>query len=436
MSQISSYKISSGIKGDVTVPGDKSISHRSIMFGSISIGQTRIKNLLNGEDVMSTINAFRSMGVDIFQENNEWVVNGSGIGGLTSPTNVIDMGNSGTSTRLIMGIVAAANISCVMTGDESLVKRPMLRVINPLSRMGVSIISNHGCLPVTIENCEVIIPMEYELEVESAQVKSCVLLAGLGGDGVTTVIEKTPTRDNTEKFIKLFGGDIDIQKIDGKTHISVSGKNVLKGQNIEVPGDPSSAAFVVAAAVMCPGSDIVISNISINPTRIGFYIALKKMGANIKFVNERECCGEVVADIAVKYSKLSPVNLGGDIAASMIDEYPILSIVCASIDGVSRFNGVEELRYKESDRIEIVEDGLRANGIKTKSGENWLEIHGQSNVSGGGIVKTHLDHRIGMSFLILGLVSDDKITIDDVSAINTSFPGFVELMNLIGGYIR
>ena len=430
-----SYKSSktSSFKGTATIPGDKSISHRSIMFGALAIGKTNITGLLEGEDVMATAEAFRKMGASITKnDDGTWTVIGTGLGGLHQPDDIIDMGNSGTSARLIMGIIAGHNITATMTGDGSLRKRPMGRVIDPLSEMGATFESNEGKLPLTMHGTNEIMPTTYTLPMPSAQVKSAVLLAGLTSRGNTVVIEGEPTRDHTENMLRHFGATVDVVKDAGKTIITLHGQPTLIGADIIVPSDPSSASFVIASACIIKDSDVLVKNVCMNPTRTGLFTTLIEMGANITFTNERMEGGEPIADIAVQYAPLKGITVPADRAASMIDEYPILSVVASRASGQTKMLGVGELRVKESDRLQAVIDGLSVNRIKTENGDDWMTVYGSDTIEGGGLVTTHLDHRLAMSFLILGMVSENPVSIDDVEPVKTSFPTFLTLMRTLG----
>jgi len=425
------------LSGEITVPGDKSISHRSLIFASQAIGTSTIKGLLEGEDVIATSKALKAMGVDIKkQENGSWVVKGVGVGGLSEPECELDLGNSGTGVRLLMGLVAPYGFKTTFTGDASLKKRPMSRVMKPLEKMNIRFESKTGGrLPLTVIGSDEIVPVRYELPVASAQVKSAILLAGLNCRGETTVIEPVATRDHTELMLKGFGAQIAAnENNNGGREIKLKGQPELKAMDIDVPGDPSSAAFAVVAALIVPGSEILIKNICTNPLRTGLYDTLLEMGADIEFINKRDQAGEPVADVKVKYSKLKGVKVPAARAASMIDEYPILSVAASVASGETLMEGLEELRVKESDRLQAVSDGLEECGVKFESGSDWLKVIG-GEVSGGGLVKTHLDHRIAMSFLILGMVANEPVEVDDSETINTSFPNFVELINVLGGKI-
>ena len=432
MKSYQSSKIDS-FKGTATIPGDKSISHRSIMFGALAIGKTNITGLLEGEDVMATAEAFRKMGASITKnDNGTWTVIGTGLGQLHQPNDIIDMGNSGTSARLIMGIIAGQGITATMTGDASLRKRPMGRVIDPLSEMGATFENTEGKLPLTIHGTNKIMPTTYTLPMPSAQVKSAVLLAGLTSRGNTVVIEDEPTRDHTENMLRHFGATVDVVKDAGKTIITVHGQPTLTGADIIVPSDPSSASFVIASACIIEDSDVLVKNVCMNPTRTGLFTTLIEMGANITFTNTRMEGGEPIADIAVQYAPLKGITVPADRAASMIDEYPILSVVASRASGQTKMLGVGELRVKESDRLQAVIDGLTINQIRTEHGDDWMVVHGSHTIKGGGHVTTHLDHRLAMSFLILGMVSENPVSIDDVEPIKTSFPTFLTLMRTLG----
>ncbi len=428
----------SKFSGTANVPGDKSISHRALMFAALAIGTSHISGLLEGEDVLHTAGALRQMGVTIRKiGQGEWEVDGVGVGGFIEPQATLEMGNSGTSTRLLMGLVSTLPYHFTFTGDASLSKRPMGRVITPLSEIGAQFHAREGGrLPLTVEGVAEPLPITYRLPVASAQVKSAILLAGLNTPGKTTVIEAIATRDHTERMLKGMGAVIEtnIQE-DGEHAITITGYPTLKAQNLKVPADPSSAAFIAVAALLVKGSDVLIPNVCMNETRIGLFTTLKEMGANILYENQRVAGGEDVADIRVRYSKLKGITVPAKRAASMIDEYPILAMAASVAEGVTRMEGVEELRVKESDRLAAVEAGLKANGVSVSSGEDWLEVVGGA-VKGGGRVTTHLDHRIAMSFLVLGMAAENPVSIDDGTVMETSFPGFVNLMNQLGAAIN
>jgi len=433
--QLASSSKCNGINGNIAIPGDKSISHRSLIIPSQAIGTSTISNLLESEDVLATMHALQAMGVKITKQGNTYQVQGIGVGGLSQPNNVLDMENTGTGARLLMGLVAPYEFSTFFTGDASLNKRPMGRITKPLQQMLVNTTTTDGRMPLVIHGNLDAIPIEYHLPVASAQVKSAVLLAGLNIDGTTSVIEDTPTRDHTERMLKSFGANIITEQLDnGATKISVQGYPQLKAQDITVPADPSSAAFFVVAALITPGSSVTLKNICMNPARIGLFNVLKQMGGDISIHNMRQSGGEDIADITANYSQLQAVETKPEIAASMIDEYPILAVACAYANGTSKLNGLEELKVKESNRLQAIYDGLIANKIDAQIGDDYLIIKG-GIVQGGGVVTTHMDHRIAMSFLVMGLNSSQPVQVDDAGIIATSFPNFVELINNNGGNI-
>ncbi|MBI1301630.1 MAG: 3-phosphoshikimate 1-carboxyvinyltransferase [Alphaproteobacteria bacterium] len=429
------------IFGSARVPGDKSISHRSIMLGGITVGETIISGLLEGEDVLRTASAMRAMGATIVHgDDGLWRVHGVGIGGLHEPSEVLDMGNSGTSTRLLMGLVGGHNISATFTGDASLIKRPMKRVITPLEMMGVTCLSRSGDrLPLTIKGPEDLLSIEYTLPVASAQVKSAILLAGLNARGTTTVIESHPTRDHTENMLRHFGVDVRVETLkDGATAIHVTGHQDLQPCAIDVPSDPSSAAFPVVAALITKDSELALPNLGINPRRDGVFVTLKEMGAQITYENQRTEAGEPVATLKVKGGgALKGIDVPPDRVPSMIDEFPILAIAASCAEGTTRMTDLAELRVKESDRLLMMAKGLEACGVKLEMGEDSLTIHGTGKPpKGGASIGTELDHRIAMSFLVLGCATEEPIRIDDGKPINTSFPNFVDLMNDLGADIQ
>jgi 3-phosphoshikimate 1-carboxyvinyltransferase len=427
------------LQGRARAPGDKSVSHRALMFGAMALGETAITGLLTGEDVLCTAAALRAMGAQISHENGVWRVRGFGVGGGQEPGEVLDLGNSGTAARLLTGILASHPFTSFMTGDASLRSRPMKRVMDPLSRMGARFESREGGrMPLCIVGSDEMVPIEYRLPMASAQVKSCVLLAGLNTAGETTVIEPEPTRDHTERMLRHFGAEVRVVPNDGGgKRITVVGWPELKARDIDVPGDPSSAAFAVVAAATRPGSDVLVENVGINPLRAGLYTTLKEMGADLAFKNEREVGGEPVADLHVKGGGLKGVDVPPERAPTMIDEYPVLAVAAASAQGTTRMLGLAELRAKESDRLSSVAAGLAANGVKHEMGADSLTVHGDGKPpAGGGLVKTHLDHRIAMAFLVLGLGAREAVAIDDGSPIDTSFPGFAALMNGLGAKIE
>lgn len=430
-----------GINGPAPIPGDKSISHRALMFGGLAIGETKIEGLLEGEDVIRTADAMRSMGANITKhDDGSWTCNGVGIGGLKEPDQILDMGNSGTSTRLLMGLIGGHPITATFTGDASLTKRPMNRVIKPLSQMGVEVSSREGGkLPLTTKGPQTVQPIEYRLPVASAQVKSAVMLSGLNAPGKTTVIEEKPTRDHTENMLRHFGVRVESKKLeDGSDAISVYGQQDLKAANINVPSDPSSAAFPTVAALINENSEITLKNILMNDRRNGLYTTLIEMGADITYTNERTEGGEPVCDMVItSKNKLKGITVPEERVPSMIDEFPILAVAASLAEGTTYMSGLEELRVKESDRLLMMYQGLKACGVDLEMGEDTLTIHGSGEAPKGGTeVETALDHRIAMSFLILGTVSKEPITIDDVAPIQTSFPNFVDLMNGLGADLK
>lgn len=429
-------RASDPLTGRIRVPGDKSISHRSLMLGALALGETVIEGLLEGEDVLATAAAMRAMGAVVESgADGLWRVNGVGVGGLLQPQTALDMGNSGTSTRLLMGLVASHAITATFTGDASLSKRPMGRVTEPLSLMGARFeTSPGGRLPLTMTGLCPAVPIRYVLPVASAQVKSAILLAGLNAPGITTVVEKEATRDHSERMLRGFGATVTVEEGAEGRVISVTGEAELTGQRITVPGDPSSAAFPMVAALIVPGSDVTIENVGINPTRAGLITALQAMGASITLLNERTVGGEPVADLHVKASALKGIEVPTEIAPSMIDEYPILFIAAALAEGRTVARGLEELRVKESDRIAVMANGLKACGVEVEELPDGIIIHGRGGekVPGGATVASHLDHRIAMSFAVLGLVAQQPVTVDDARPIATSFPDFVSLMTGLG----
>ncbi|MEO5706615.1 MAG: 3-phosphoshikimate 1-carboxyvinyltransferase [Alteraurantiacibacter sp.] len=427
------------LAGSIRVPGDKSISHRSLMLGALAVGETRVTGLLEGEDVLATAQAMRQMGATIVrQDDGEWVINGVGVGGLLQPEAPLDMGNSGTSTRLLMGLVASHAITATFVGDASLSKRPMGRVIEPLSQIGAEFEASDGAkvaktLPLTLRGICPAVPITYRLPVASAQVKSAVLLAGLNTSGTTTVIEPVPTRDHSERMLKGFGADLTVTERDGTRTITLNGPADLKPQVIEVPGDPSSAAFFVVAALIVPGSDVLIANVGLNPTRAGLFDVLHKMGGKINFLNLREVGGEPVADMRVRHSQLHGITVDPATAPSMIDEFPVLFVAAALAEGTTVTSGLDELRVKESDRLTAMAQALTLAGAKLEEHEDGLTIHGSGGIPlagtpAGAAVITHLDHRIAMAMAVAGLASAGGVEVDDVRPIATSFPNFFALL--------
>lgn len=422
------------LAGTVRVPGDKSISHRALMLSALAVGESRITGLLEGEDVLSTAGALRAMGATIDRhENGEWRVHGVGAGSLLQPQAALDMGNSGTSTRLLMGLVASHPIIATFTGDASLSRRPMGRVIEPLSLMGADIsASPGGTLPLMLRGMAPAIPITYRLPVASAQVKSAILLAGLNTPGITTVIEPVPTRDHSERMLKGFGADIAVETDgEGARVIRIRGEAELRPQIMEVPGDPSSAAFFVVAALLVPGSDLLVRNVGLNPTRAALFQVLRAMGGQIEELGRREVGGEPVADLRVRHSALRGVDVDPALAPSMIDEFPVLFVAAALAAGRTVTRGLEELRVKESDRLAVMATALAAIGARVEEREDGLVIDGTGGepLAGGGPIATHLDHRIAMSMAVAGLVSRDGVEVDDTRPIATSFPTFEPMLD-------
>jgi 3-phosphoshikimate 1-carboxyvinyltransferase len=425
----------SPLRGVLTVPGDKSISHRSLMFAGLAVGESRIEGLLEGEDVLATAAAMRAMGCTIERgDDGVWHVWGVGVGGLLQPEAALDMGNSGTSTRLLMGLVASHAITCTFTGDASLSGRPMGRVIEPLSQMGADISpSPGGRLPLMIRGMNPAVPITYTLPVASAQVKSAVLLAGLNTPGITRVIEPVPTRDHSERMLQGFGAHLTVEDSpDGKI-ISITGEAELKPQQIIVPGDPSSAGFWMVAASIVPGSHVTISNVCMNPTRTGLIAALRLMGADIAEANPRTVGGEPVADLVVRHARLNAIEVPADLAPSMIDEYPILFVAAALATGRTIARGAHELRVKESDRIATMAEALSACGVAVEEYEDGLAIEGSGGelLAGGGTIASKLDHRIAMSMVVAGLAARAPVTVDDVAPVATSYPNFFATLDAL-----
>ncbi|MFM5884415.1 MAG: 3-phosphoshikimate 1-carboxyvinyltransferase [Novosphingobium sp.] len=426
------------LRGTIRVPGDKSISHRSIMLGALAVGETRVTGLLEGEDVLATAAAMRAMGATIERgEDGTWSVHGVGVGALLQPQAPLDMGNSGTSTRLLMGLVASHPISATFVGDASLSKRPMGRVIDPLSQMGAAFeASEGGRLPLTVRGALPAVPITYRLPVASAQVKSAILLAGLNTPGVTTVIEPVPTRDHSERMLHGFGADLTVEEVNGERVIRIRGEAELKPQVIEVPGDPSSAAFFIVAALVVPGSEVLIENVGLNPTRAGIVTVLRQMGGSIAEVNRREVGGEPVADLLVRHSPLKGIEVDPAIAPSMIDEFPVLFVAAALAEGTTTTSGLDELRVKESDRLSAMAAALTAAGAQVSETADGLTIVGTGGVPLAGTIgpiATHLDHRIAMAMAIAGIASRDGVDVDDTRPIATSFPVFEALLDGLAG---
>ena len=433
---------SGALSGTIRVPGDKSISHRALMLGALAVGRTEIEGLLEGEDVLCTAAAMNALGADAVREGDgRWRVDGVGVGGLSEPESVLDMGNSGTAARLLTGVLATHGLTAFMTGDASLVKRPMARVTVPLVRMGAQFVTREGGrLPMAVIGTRAPVPVTYTLPVASAQVKSAVLLAGLNTPGVTTVIEPHGTRDHSENMLRHFGAEVAIAETEeGGQAIAITGEPELTGRKITVPGDISSAAFPIVAALIRPDSDITLTGVGINPRRTGLIDTLIEMGGRIELLNTREVAGEPIADIRVRGSALSGVDVPPERAPSMIDEYPVLGIAAACATGTTRMLGVGELRVKESDRLAMTAAGLDACGLTVDAESDSLSVQGAGQAAGlpegGATVATELDHRIAMSFLVLGMATRSPVAIDDAQPIETSFPGFAALMNGLGASI-
>jgi len=426
------------LAGKIAVPGDKSISHRALIFGALAVGRTTVTGLSSGEDVVCTAEALKALGVNIeAADSGKLQIDGQGVGGLHEPSQAIDLGNSGTGVRLLMGVGAQHCFQMIFTGDASLSSRPMQRVMSPLAEMGVSFSAREGGrLPLTMTGPEHLIPIEYALPVPSAQVKSAIFLAGLAAPGTTIVTEPEPTRDHTERLLRHFGAEVaSVDAADGARTITLTGQPELQAADVHVPGDPSQAAFVVVAALLVPGSDVVIENVCVNPLRDGLFTTLKEMGADIEYLNPRDAGGEAVADIRARHSALSGIEVPPQRAPSMIDEYPILCIAAAFAQGRTTMRGLAELRVKESDRLAVMAAGLQACGVEVEELDDGLIVTGHEKIAGGGQVETHLDHRIAMSFAVLGMVADKTVSVDDGAPINTSFPGFADLFNGLGADI-
>ena len=437
MNSIISYK-SSNLSGEMIVPGDKSISHRSLIIGSAVTGKIIVNNLLESEDVLATANALRKMGVSINKlSNNKWEIFGSGIGSLSGTNNILDMGNSGTGARLLMGLVAGSDVEATFIGDQSLSKRPMKRIISPLIETGATIENfNNDTLPIKIKGSKITLPIEYESTVASAQVKSSILLAGLSSIGTTSIIEPSLSRDHTERMLIYFGAKIETIRLkNSKWKITLDGIPTLKPLDINVPSDPSSASFPIVSALITPNSKVKVMNVCVNDLRTGLFKTLIEMGANIKFTNSREINGELIADITAETSKLNGITVPKLRAASMIDEYPILAIAAVKAEGDTIMEGIEELRYKETDRIKAVCEGLQKVGVKTIETHNSMVVKGlgpQGQINQNIEINSNLDHRIAMSFLCLGLISEKPIKVNDTDTIKSSFPFFLDKMKKIG----
>jgi len=429
-------RAAAALRGTIAVPGDKSISHRSLMLSALAVGQSRVRGLLEGEDVLATASAMRAMGADIVrQDDGVWVIHGVGVGGLLQPETALDMGNSGTSTRLLMGLVASHPITATFTGDASLSKRPMGRVIDPLSQMGAQFQDTPGGrLPLMVRGISPAVPIRYTLPVASAQVKSAILLAGLNTPGETTVIEPIATRDHSERMLAGFGAELTVTPSPEGRIITIRGQAELKPQDIVVPGDPSSAAFWLVAGSIVPGADVTITNVGMNPTRTGIIAALKMMGADITELDARIVGGEPVADLRVRHAPLSAIEVPPELTPSMIDEYPVLFVAAAFATGTTIARGAEELRVKESDRITAMAEALGACGVRCEEYEDGMAVTGTGGdpIPGGATIATLLDHRIAMSMTIAALNARDPITLDDAAPVATSYPVFFDTLESLG----
>ncbi len=412
--------------------GDKSISHRALILGALTVGETRVTGLLEAEDVLNTAQAMRAFGAIVTRDGpGNWRVNGVGVGGFGTPEATLDFGNSGTGSRLVMGAMATTPIKAAFTGDASLRKRPMKRVLDPLTKFGATY--DNGTMPLTVTGASPALCIDYEVTVASAQVKSALLLAALNAAGRTRIVQRALTRDHTEKMLRAFGADIRVNALeDGGEEILLTGEAELKPCAVEVPRDPSSAAFPMVAALIVPGSEITIPSVLLNARRIGLIVTLKEMGADIQVKNVRESGGEQIGDLFVRHSRLKGVDVPAARAPSMIDEYPVLAIAASFASGTTRMSGLDELRVKESDRLSAIVAGLRANGVTVEELPDGMIVTGQGGVKGGGTVVTHMDHRIAMSFLVMGMASDAPVAVDDVTMIATSFPEFEPLMRGLG----
>jgi len=423
------------LRGTIRVPGDKSISHRALMFAGLAVGETRIQGLLEGEDVLCTAAAMRALGAEVVQDApGQWRVAGRGIGGLVEPDNVLDMGNSGTAARLLCGILASHDLFAVLTGDASLRRRPMRRVTDPLAACGARFQSRAGGrLPLAIQGAQDALPLEYTLPVASAQVKSALLLAGLNAPGWTRITEPEPTRDHSENMLRHFGAEVVVERQGHGRLISLMGQPELVAADVLVPGDPSSAAFPLVAALLVPGSSVTVQGVGLNPLRTGLFATLREMGADLAITNERLEGGEPVGDVTATYTGLRGADVAPDRAPSMIDEYPVLAVAAGCATGTTRMRGLQELRVKESDRLSATAALLSINGARLEIEGDDLLVHGGNRVPpGGGLVETHMDHRIAMSALVLGLATEQPVRVDDSAFIDTSFPGFAALMRGLG----
>ena len=430
---------SRSLKGIMTPPGDKSISHRALLFSSLALGKSQISNLLHSEDVLNMVKALKLLGIKITKINNIFYVIGSGLTGFNIPNKHIDCGNSGTLARILIGAIGGSEIFVTLTGDESLRTRPMNRIIKPLKKMGINFHSSNGLLPLIVYGTNEILPIKYNSPISSAQVKTSILLAGLNAQGTSEIIEPYTSRDHSENLLKYFGANIKYNsKTSGKNKVMITGGNTLKSCSIEIPGDISSAAFIIIAAIIIPGSDIIVKNVGVNYFRKGVLEALEKMGAKISIENKfTNNFNEPVADISAKYSKIKGITLDSTYSSRLIDEYPILAIAAAVASGKSIFKGLSELRHKESDRFNGIIDGLKASGIKVEAKNDDIIIYGNlSRIKGGITINCQYDHRIAMSFLVLGAVAENPIKVIGCNSISTSYPNFISELNSMGTKIR
>ena len=430
------------LSGVVAPPGDKSISHRAFLIGALAVGTSKITGVLEAQDVLATINSIQALGARVKRsDGNIWHVSGRGLGALCEPKGVIDLENSGTAARLLLGILATHDIRAVLTGDKSLCNRPMKRVIAPLLMMGADIeYKENFRLPVITRGTPEPLPLKYELPIASAQVKSAIILAGLNAPGCSSVVEPYPTRDHTENLLRHFGANISVTELSGNRRcVTIQGQPELSANDISVPGDISSASFLLVAALIVPGSRVECKHVGINPLRTGLIKVLKRMGAAIEIRNKRSVAGEIIADIKAEASSLKGITVKCEEAPSMIDEYPILAIAAAFAEGKTRMEGLSELRVKESDRLAAMKNGLERCGVETETGKDWLVVHGVGGAGkrpkGGKIVPVEFDHRIAMSFLVMGMMTERPVTIDDGSFISTSFPQFCSMMLSLGANI-
>ncbi len=432
------------LNGICRVPGDKSISHRALMLGGLASGETKISGLLEGEDVINTLKTMQAVGALAHKDGDDWIMSGTGNGLLLAPDGAFEFGNSGTGCRLCMGLFGAYDFPTTYKGDASLSSRPMSRVLNPLREMGVQVLAEEegGRLPITLQGPWQTAPIDYVVLVPSAQVKAAILFAGLNTPGVTKVVEPHLTRDHTEKMLKGFGAELEVTTAaNGERRISVEGQGKLVGQDVTVPADPSSAAFPMVAALIVEGSEITLPDVMLNEARVGLITTLMEMGGDIEITNKRNSGGEEIGDLVVKSSELKGITVPAERAASMIDEYPVLAVAASFAKGETNMIGLHELRVKESDRLAAVARGLEMNGVPCEEGDDWLKVQGRpdgkglGNISNNASVATHLDHRIAMSFLVMGMASEKPVIVDDGSIMETSFPGFVNLMNGLGGSI-